>query len=525
MMKPPHLVKVGNGTQLMVDEKSFIALGGEIHNSSSSSLEYMEKHVWDRLVYFNCNTAIIPITWELTEPEEGYFDFSLLEGVINGARKRNLKVILLWFGTWKNSKSTYIPAWVKGDRERFPFVTLPNGQVTNIVSCHSEEACAADAKAFATVMKRIREIDEEEQTVIMVQVENEVGFLGTPRDYSEKANELFNQIVPVELTSYLINNEKQLLPALAAVWNSTAKKGTWREVFGHLAEEVFTTWHISRYVDKVAQAGKQEYELPMFVNAWLMQYKEEKPGSYPSGGPVAKMMNIWKCGAPHIDLLAPDIYLNEFADVCAEYTQIGNPLLIPETRRDRVMVANLFYAIGEHQTLGFTPFGIESMDNGVDPWAGGFHPPDHFMIMESESVGPLLSKAYHLLGEMMPMITNYYGSEKIRGILQKDAYPNAIDFNNYRLQINFTQGIKSSSLPGGGFVIEVSDGEYIIVGHGFAIEFESKSEDSPYVDFISIDEGVFRDGEWVNGRRLNGDEYRVSLGSEPQVLKVSLYSY
>ncbi|WP_047013601.1 DUF5597 domain-containing protein [Paenibacillus sp. IHB B 3415] len=521
----PRLDKFGNAYRLIVNERPFISLAGEVHNSSSSSLEYMNKNVWERLVYFNCNTAVIPVSWELIEPVEGTFDFTLVQGLIEGARKHNLKLVFIWFGMWKNSHSTYVPAWVKRDTLRFPRVQSANGKKLPIVSCHSEEALQADSKAFAELMRFIRQIDSTEQTVIMIQVENEVGFLGTARDCSPQADKLFEENVPAELIQYLKDHAEHLNAFLKKHWDS---EGTdllgWTQLFGSAAEEIFTAWHMSRFIDQVAAAGKAEYHLPMFVNVWLKQYEEQDPGQYPSGGPNQNVIDIWKAGGPHIDIIAPDIYLNEFAQVCEIYDRPDNPLFIPETRRDSVTAANVFYAIGEHQALGYTPFGIETMDNGVDPWSAGFLPPNHFMVMESTGVGPLLSKSYELLHHMTPVITQYYGTRQMRGILQDKAYPSAIRLGGYRFQLRFKNRLNSESAPAGGLIIAVSDHDYIIAGHGFSVEFTSM-EPGKSAEFISIDEGWYEDGNWVPGRRLNGDEYRVSLGSEPQVLKVSLYSH
>ncbi|MGG4132522.1 DUF5597 domain-containing protein [Paenibacillus illinoisensis] len=521
----PHIEKINDAYKLMVDGQPFISLAGEVHNSSSSNLAYMDQHVWERLVYFNCNTAVVPISWEFLEPEEGKFDFTLVDGLIEGARRHHLKLVPIWFGSWKNSHSTYVPAWVKRDQERFPRVMTAGGKRLPIVSCHSEEAVLADRKAFAALMRHIKEIDSNEQTVIMVQVQNEAGLLGTNRDYAPYAMEQFAADVPSELLHYLTEHQEQLSPVLKQHWNGTLHgSASWPEVFGSLADEVFTAWHYSRYINEIAAAGKQEYDVPMFVNTWLKQYEEQEPGQYPSGGAVQHMLDVWKAGAPHIDILAPDIYLNEFALVCEQFTRPDNPLFIPETRRDKATVANVFYAIGEHHALGYTPFGIETMDNGVDPWSAGFLPPNHFMVMESAGVGPLLSRSYELLHHMTPVITEYYGTKHLRGILQDKAYPSAIRMGAFRMQIRFKHRLGGDQAPAGGLIIALSDHEYIIAGHGFAIEFSSLKP-GVTADFISIDEGWFKEGQWQSGRRLNGDEYRVSLGSEPQVLKVQLYEY
>ena len=87
-------------------------LGGELHNSSTGGVEYMHP-IWKRMADANLNTVIASASWELVEPVEGKYDFVLVDSMIMGARKESLKLIVLWFGTWKNGMSTYVPAWVK----------------------------------------------------------------------------------------------------------------------------------------------------------------------------------------------------------------------------------------------------------------------------------------------------------------------------------------------------------------------------------------------------------------------------
>jgi beta-galactosidase GanA len=115
----PYLKKQGTATQLIVHEEPFLVLGGELGNSSASDPAYMET-IWPKVVAFNMNTVLAPVYWELLEPEEGQFDFTLVDSLIHGARRYGVSLVLLWFGAWKNSMSCYAPLWVKRDLDRFP---------------------------------------------------------------------------------------------------------------------------------------------------------------------------------------------------------------------------------------------------------------------------------------------------------------------------------------------------------------------------------------------------------------------
>jgi hypothetical protein len=518
----PHLRKKDSATQLIVDGQPFIMLGGQVHNSSSSSLAYMEP-IWPQLASLGLNTVFAPVSWELVEPEEGKFSFELVDGSIKGARRHGLRLVFLWFGTWKNAESTYAPSWVKTSLERFHRAQRKPGENTAAISCLSEAACKADARAFVALMQHIRMFDEKEHTVLMMQIENETGLTGTSRDRCPLAEKRFIQQVPAELLQYLDAHLDELVPEMRRFWEDAGhrKAGTWAEVFGAGvgADEVFMAWHVARYVDAVAAAGKAEYPLPMYVNAWLgPQHEGQKPGEYPSGGPVARMMDVWHAAAPHIDFLAPDIYLDDFQRVCREYMHGGNPLMIPEAVRDEWAAANMFFAVGQHDAMCFSPFGIDSI---VEP-----HP---------------LTKSYRLLSEMMPVITKFQGTGRMMGFADDAAYGPGFsislgpfrgferELGGYRLQVRLSKLLEKGKVPAAGLVIATADDEYIVAGAGFTLTFAPKQGGLPHVEILAVDEGRFEDGKWVQGRRLNGDESNncrfVYLGDEPATRKVNVHSY
>jgi hypothetical protein len=516
----PHLRKVGRSTHLIVDGKPYIILGGELHNSSSSSLEYMEP-IWKRLVSLGLNTVLTPVSWELIEPEEGLFDFSLVDGLIDGSRRNRIKLVFLWFGTWKNAESTYVPTWVKSDLERFKRAQNPLGKNLSAISCFSEEARLADARAFGALMRHIREVDSGTHTVIMVQVENEVGILGTSRDRSYLAETRFAQEVPAGLTEYLKAHADDLHPYLREAWRKAGcrVRGPWKEVFGPAADEVFMAWHFAKYVDGVAAAGKAEYPIPMYVNAWLgPQHEGQQPGEYPSGGPVARMIDVWLAAAPHIDLIAPDIYLDSFSAVCVEYARPNNALFVPETVRDERSAAYVFYVLGQHGAIGFSPFGI---DDVVDS-----HP---------------LTASYRILAGMTQLIAEYSGKGRMIGFVDDPSYTPAFsistgvmrgfecELGSYRLRIKFNKSFERGKVPAAGLIIALTDDSFIVAGLGFTLSFAPRPNGKANVEILKLDEGFFENGKWVQGRRLNGDESQnnrvVYLGDSPSVRKVKVYEY
>ncbi len=509
----PALKKNGAVTQMFVDGKPFLMLAGELHNSSASSIDYM-KPIWNHLSELNLNTVIGTVNWELLEPEEGKFDFTLVDAQINEARVRNMRLVLIWFATWKNATSTYAPLWVKLDTRRFPRVaTKPRPDLRSSISSYfaesmplpnlsafGEETLAADIKAFRALMSHLREVDTQ-HTVIMMQVENETGLLADSRDRSPLAEAAWSKPVPRELIDYLVRNKANLLPEMLEVWGARDFKtsGNWPEVFGtsNHADQVFMAWYVGRYVGKVIEGGKAELPLPMYVNAWLgPQPGMDQPGQYPSGGPVARVMDVWRAAAPAADLFAPDIYVPDFKGTCALYTRSGNPFFIPEARAD---VGNLFWAVGQESAMGFSPFGIEDVKKDNE-----------------------LADAYRFLGNMGPLITKAQAEKRMIGVILENDKPAVAQLAGYQLKI--TSPSKSTDTKSFGLVISTAPDEFLIVGSGLFVNFTPVSPGPKIAEIGSLDEGVFDKGEWIAGRRLNGDEGRPILRSgQIGAIKIRLY--
>ncbi len=508
----PHFEKNGQALQLLVDGRPYLMLAGELHNSSASSPAYM-KPVWDKLAGLNLNTVIGAASWELVEPVEGQFDFTAVDAQVRSAGEHGMRLVLIWFGTWKNASASYVPLWVKRDVRRFPVAATKTGpgsfmgMPVDSLSAFGPATIAADARAFRALMRHLRESDPR-HTVIMVQVENEAGLLGDSRDRSPLAEEAWSMPVPRELLDYLEQHKRGLLPEVSRVWEARGyrRAGTWAEVFGTdpAAEEIFMAWNIGRAVEKVAEAGKSELPIPMYTNAWLgPQPRQPLPGQYPSGGPVAGMLDIWRAAAPHLDLFAPDIYVADFQGVCELYTRSGNPLFIPEARPN---IPNLFWAVARHGALGYSPFGIEDL--------AGFKP---------------LAEAYAMLGGLAPVLLKYQSQGQVMAVIEgietsvrqfEDATGLLMKFGDSRAAFTATADKKidrpedlspapvaaadfsiKPDLEQRGFalVIVTAPGEFVIAGSKVVI-VNSRAH------LGTVDEGRYEKGRWMAGRRLNGDE-------------------
>lgn len=482
----PRIEERHGAKQLIVDGEPMILLAGELHNSTTSSLDYA-RPIWRRMRAMNLNAVIAAAYWEFVEPREGEYDFSLVEGMLEEARRHGLRLVLLWFATWKNAESSYAPEWVKTDLERFARMRDADGQRLHTISPFADEACRCDARAFGRLMARLAEVDADDRTVVAVQVENEPGILGMMREHSPQATKAFKSAVPEELMRSLVARREKLPADFRTLWGESlfAETGTWAEVFGAEAGEPFMAWHIARYIDRVAEAGKAEYPLPMYANAWLPRPHDPTPGVHPSGGPVPRMLPVWQAAAPHIDFLAPDIYDEDFRGYCARYHRIGNPLFIPEARRDERSASAVFYSIAEHDAICYAPFAIDDLDPATHP----------------------LTESYGFLRDVLGLVAEHQGRGTMRGFYQqKDREAWDVAFERFGAHVEAMEPIGENGRRAGGFVIALADDEFLIAGRGLSFQFRSLDAERPECEFVWSQEGVFRDGEWHGGRRLNGDE-------------------
>ena len=445
----PRIIEKNGRHALIVDGQPFFMLGGQAHNSSG--WPGMLQGVWSAVKAMHANTVEIPIYWEQIEAQPGKYDFSLVDTLLEQGREHNVNLVLLWFATWKNGSSHYMPEWMKRDAGKYPNITGADGQPVDSPSPYTQAAMEADANAFASVMGHLKKADPQ-HTVLMIQVENEPGAWNSVRDYSAAAQKLFEGSVPGELLKPDI---------LKALDRPVDAKGTWREVFGNNADEYFHAWSVARYIEHVAAAGKAVYPLPLYVNAALRDPLTNPPAStYESGGATDNVIPIWKAAAPDIDLLAPDIYLSESAQelkVIDLYDRPDNPLFVPETGSSGEYAKNLYIVLA-HGGLGFSPFGID--DNGQH-------------AEESEIAARLLSIAqeYAMASPMMRELAKWGFEGKIKAVVEREDHaPQTIDLGKWQATVTFnsTEGrmVQPNVRPTGkAMVVQLGESEFILVGY------------------------------------------------------------
>jgi hypothetical protein len=513
----PQLVKDDGRFRLMVDGKPFILLGGQVGNFSAFP-EIMERS-WGRFKAMNLNTIEYPVYWNVIEPREGQFDFSDFDQILRGVRSQGFRADLLWFGSWKNGAMDWTPDWVKSNPQRFPRVLDSGGKPIRSLSPMSAANIEADRKAYSAMMKHLRAMDEADRTVIMMQVENEPGSLGSVRDFSPESNRLFNGLAPAELVAAL-----------------KKKPGTWKEVFGRIADEAFNAYYLSHYIDEVAKAGKQIYPLPTYVNVWNGGYgtndnfeKFDRPGeSYPSGGAVSHMLDLWKANAPDIDMIASDIYHQNpitYLKVLSNYTRPDNPLLIIETGSG-IAARAFFYALADFSAVGFGPFGVDG---------GG----------ELRSDMAAIAADFRVVKSALPIIADLQGTEKLKAAVEETGTgARNLIFSNYDVLVRFhppgrqPAGAVGAATAAGpvepwsrALIAELNPDEFLVMGFGSSVEFRPVQGSSyTAAQLLAEETGEYVDGVWkpaAPALKAQGDYSGplVNLPANGSMVKLKLMRY
>jgi hypothetical protein len=509
--EPPKLVQKDGRFALLVDGQPYLVLGGQIHNSSAWPSELPQ--VWESMAALHANTIEAPVYWEQFEAQPGNFDFSNVDAIVNGARAHNLHVVLLWFGTWKNGNMHYVPTWVKEDTKRFPRIIRADGEPIDVLSPLSRNTLEADKKAFTALMHHLNQIDGEQHTILMIQIENESGNIGSVRDFSAEANHEFAGQVPADLLK------------------ATGKPpGTWSQVFNGEADEIFQAYHQAKYIDEIAAAGKREFDVPCYINVWLdypaaelPQRQIDQPGLvYPSGGAVQKLVGLWRKLAPSIDMIGPDIYSDNsqyYRDTMKAYLRPDNPLWIPETGRSDNFGKFFFYALGEG-AIGFSPFGVDQSGwniLGDEPWNAH-------------------SRNFALIGPMDREIARLEFEGKLKTAVEEPGQTTKeLDFGGWQATVAFgfpqhdgrpAPGTKDAQ--GSALVAQLGPDEFLVTGLDASVVFHLPGK-QPWIrsQILTTEQGTYKNGVWKPLRLWNGDETDRGLCfyDKPTVVRVKMLRF
>jgi hypothetical protein len=504
----PRLATQDGRHALIVDGDPFLILGAQCHNSSAWPA--MLPKVWPAIESLHANTLEIPVYWEQFEPDPGRYDTSIVDTIIQQAREHDVRIVLLWFGTWKNGSSHYLPLWLKKQPEQCPRIIGKDGRRVDSPSPHSAASLEADRRAFCALLRHLKANDPV-HTVIMIQVENEPGSWNTIRDYSPEAQKLFTAAVPAAL--------------LKAMGRNAPVSGTWPEVFGANADEYFHAWSVARYIEQVAAAGKAENPLPIYVNVALRDPLTPGPaGTYESGGATDNVLWIWKAASPSIDLLAPDIYQSDSArylKVLELYSRPDNALFVPETMGTPEQARMCFAALG-HGAIGWSPFGLDYSIAAPQP-PGAPQRTDGWLAP--------IALNYEILRPIMREIARLNFEGKLQTVVEQPGeLTQTMDFGNWQAVV--TYGVSWNSPARGNpepvgraLVAKTGENEFLVTGAFCRVDFKAASGGQR--DFVRVEEGGYEKGVFRPMRIWNGDEtdWGLDFRSTPQALRVLLGTY
>jgi len=510
----PRVVHKDGRHALLVDGAPYLILGAQVGNSSA--WPGMLPQVWPAIAALHANTVEMPVYWEQLEPQPGKLDYAVVDTLVAACRKNGVRLILLWFGTWKNGSPHYVPLWVKQDPKLYVRMIGSTGRPVDSPSPFAKELLEADKRAFVALMRHLAKTDGQ-RTVIMVQVENEAGTWGAIRDYSPAAQKAFDAPVPPEVLAAM--NRKP----------PTATAG-WKEVFGKDADEYFHAWAVARDVGEVAAAGKAEYPLPLYANAALRDPFSAAPGSYESGGPTDNVLPIWKAAAPAIDILAPDIYMDDHAKVqkvLELYGRADNPLFVPEISNASAYARFFFLALGQ-QAIGFSPFGID--------YTGAVNFPLGAKRLSEETLAPFAMN-FRLVGPMMRELAQLAFDDKVRAVAEKKGTPvQALEIGAWKVdvryglsQFGFGNNPPGNAEPvGRALIAQLGDDEFLVAGFHCRVDFQpGGAAAAKQREYLRVEEGSYENGKWKPLRIWNGDQtdWGLNFTSAVQVLRVKVGTY
>jgi beta-galactosidase GanA len=512
----PYLLSRNGRHALIIDGAPFLMLAAQVNNSSNYAISLPQ--VWPILDRIHANTLEIPVAWQQIEPREGQFDFSFVQTLLDQARSHDKRVVLLWFGTWKNTSPSYTPDWVKLDNSRFPRMKDKTGKDHYVLTPMATSTREADKRAFVALMTYLRDHDAQ-NTVIMVQPENEVGSYRNPRDYSAAANAEFTKSVP------------------AALARRIGKSGTWTQVFAGQADRAFNTWYTARYIDAIAAAGKAIKPLPMYVNASLAGPSNvPDPTGVASGGPQQDVLDIWKVAAPSIDFAAPDLYdkVSKNVDLYLDaYRRADNALMVPEIGNARLF-ARYFYAAVGRGAIGFSPFGMDD--------TGFFNYPLGASALDGATLDAF-ALPYSTFAAMQREWARIAFEHPTWGTAKPDnGAPVSTTMGDWTISASWGEWqfgmkdwiwLKSEPAPwasepvGGTAVAQLSADEFLVTGDHVRLTFGSRPGGPTNAMIVRVEEGHFDQSRWVMDRIWNGDQtdYGINLIDRPAVLKVTMGRY
>ena len=487
-----ELRTVNGQEKLFVDGAPYLILAVQMNCDSCYSADTLEV-LFQNAAKMGCNTVSVPFYWRRFEPEEGRYDTDFLESVLSRARKYALRVVLAWFGSYKNGALHYAPDWVLADTERFARVRRGDGTMAQFAACPNGAALLEkDSAAVCRIFAHLRDHDPED-TVILFQVNNETGILcRSARCHCDACETRF-------------------------------AAGAYENRYGNRADEIFAAESILAFQERIAKAAKAIKLIPCYLNAWLaLPDADSKPGfTYPSGGPSEHVLERYLQLKECIDFVSPDIYTTGYRDFdryCRMYRRAGNALFVAElgvgshSRSEK----NIYYAFGEHGAIGVDLWAIDSafpdvLETPMCDFTNGRWNEEAYAVQAS----------YLPLRDAMRPVAEALGTERLQYWVQEEGErTKTLDFSDVCIRIDYCNSGYGESR---GIAVRLSEKSFLLLGVKSKATFFTP--DGEPIAIHDSERGAYR-GETFEPERRNTIcwlefPYRVLL-KEPSVTRTVL---
>jgi hypothetical protein len=448
------------------------------------------------------NTVGAIIQWNRFELRKDEYEYAMIDGLIEAAKARNMHLIIVWFGTWRNLQSNYVPRYVWDEKIAFPAVKKNGKQDNGRVSPHAMKCAVRDGLALQSLLARASVKDPGHQVLIAVQVENE---MPNGWDWSIEANAAFKEQVPKELLDYLkANDTPKFDPSKLGSFaysryhdNGSRTSGTWEEVFGNKplppdpradgasdARLAMGAYYAGKYIEAVVRKAKEALNIPMYANAWC--------GESPCD---SAYMDIFHIGCPSLDGMGPD----SPGDNLFQWVRPWNMLVEPEFSAPE----NYFRALSLGALLNGHYFA-----NEVEV---GARAPIGAVVRAMEPVLVTKRNPGDLLGFYPP------GSNHGKR-LPKAGHSWEQDYQNLKVKFTLTGDTADDTylphtagpvLGPNGLIMRMAPEEYVITST--KVDVVLRRADGSDIATALAEQGHFESGKWVKDKDLTPETDGKSL--------------
>jgi beta-galactosidase GanA len=248
------------------------------------------------------------------------------------------------------------------------------------------------------------------------------------------------------------------------------------------------------------------------------------------------VLDIWKAAAPSLDLIAPDIYMSQYAQYvkvldayarAGDKSKGGNALFVPESGNAAAYPRYLFAALG-HGAIGWSTFGLDLTGYANAPLGAP---------VVDEKLIDLFALDYTLIGPMQREIARLNFEGKLQAVAEDPAvHSQELRFGPWTATVAYGLRVfgRAANAPGNpepvgrALVAQLGPDEFLVTGVSARVDFRpSDAASGKHREFVRVEEGSYVEGKWKFLRIWNGDQtdYGLNFTTQPQVLRVTLMTY